>query len=200
METLDINKIWNEIDGLIGKFDKEQLKSILMKKNRKIFYDFVIMLSVSALSCLGFIIYLVISAFLMYPDMYYMMINLLLILFLTIILISSIRVIKKLNVEITEKVNLHDVVQQRVGILEQTCTQFKYQNLLSVVFLVLFNLSIHLLIQRKPFLEIFFNPVSLLSLAIGLITSITIGLYLSKKIIKHYDGKLQELKNNLKEF
>jgi uncharacterized protein YneF (UPF0154 family) len=70
---------------------------------------------------------------------------------------------------------------------------------MSVIFIILINISIHVFLQGKTFIESFTGFSSLLGLAIGMVVGISLGLYLSNKILKHYNSRLEQLKNNLKE-
>ena len=199
METNDIKKIWEQTDNLEINLDKEQLKSIIMKKNKNTFYGLVMLLAGSVIVCLGMLAYLIISASLMYPDIVYLIINAVLFIFILIILAGCVSSYKEFHQNVPENSGLNDLVEHSVRIYEKSCTQFKYQNLMIIIFLIFFNLSLHLFLIRKPFPEAFSSSHSIIGLSIGFIIGISLGIYLTKKIAKYYNTRIQQLKDNLKE-
>ncbi len=170
-----------------------------MIKNKRIFLEFTVFHVISMVISVGAMIYLVVSGLMRSHDGYFLFINSLLLFVVIAAFIISIFAIKQFRPAISEDSNLHDFIKLKMGSLEKSCKQAKYENSLIIFLVISFSLSIQIFFARKTLPEILTTNESFWGLLFGMVVSIPLGIFLSRKIIKHYNAKLKQLKTNLDE-
>jgi len=199
MENNDLHKLWKKTDQLDNNLDKNQLKSMIMKKNKRIFLEFTVFYIVSMVISAGAMVYLIISALKRSNDGYFLCMNGLLFVFSLVAFMSSFFAIKTVKPEMPADSNLQEFIVQKVSSLEKSCMQVKYQNPLLLLLTILFALSIQVFFANKPLQEIMSTSQSAWGFVFGMVVSVPLGMFLSRKIMKHYTMKMKQLKTNLEE-
>ncbi len=197
MENTDLHKIWKKNDHFLNNLNKEQLKLILMKKQKRILKEFALfhIISVGISACAA--VYLILSAIMRNYDGYFILINGILLLIVIAGLIGSLIAIRHFKPSISEDTNMHDFIEDNIWALEKKRRNVKYQNLILLIIIILFSISIQVFFAAKPISEIPGSSFSVLKILLGLIIGVPLGMFLSLKIVSIYNGKLKQLKDNM---
>jgi hypothetical protein len=195
METNELQNIWKNIDSEISLKTTSELNQLLTIKTRKTINKFLFIFSIDVFVCVGFVVFLILTALNRQSDIIYLINNSILCLITLTSLIISLLSIKKLQ---NNKYNLSlkDWLEQRIKLLSGWLLgkYSKFYIVLIPLLLVMINLSIHIYFEYRPFFEVIKNGESIYGLAIGFLTGIFVSYFVISKIRKYQIRNLEFLK------
>lgn len=195
METNEFQNIWKNIDSEIKLKSKEELNQIFTVKTRKILNKFLFIFSIDIVTCVGLIIFLVITTFNRPGDLIYQVNNSLLGIFTAFAFFVSLLSLNKLqNNEFN--IPLKEWLEQRITLLTKWLLG-KYSKsyiILIPILVIMINLSIHVYYEYKPFVEVMKNKESIIGLLVGYPIGLIVSFYVFNKIRKYELKNLEYLK------
>ena len=176
MENNELQAIWKTLDTGGQQQSKEELELLLRSKARQTLNRVVSETLISVLISAGLFIYLIITSINRTDDIYFLTINIMLLVITTISIISGYLSWKTLRGRPSNQ-PLKVWLEQRTSVLTKWlygryCKLYLY--LIPPLF-VLILLSIHVYFEYKPFLEVLNNAESVT----GLLVALPIGLFVS---------------------
>jgi len=195
METNDLQNTWKNIGIELNSKTRDELNQLLTSKTRKAMNNFLSIIALDIIVCVGLIVFLMITALNRPGDLIYQVNNSILGLVTVISLISSLYSLKKLQ---NNKYNspLKDWLEQRIRLLSKWLLG-KYSKsyiVLLPILMVLIMLSIHVYYEHKPFVEVMKNEESIYGLIAGFIIGLFVSFYAVNKIRKYQLKNLEFLK------
>jgi len=176
MEKNELQAIWKTLDTGGQQKSKEELQLLLRSKARHTMNRFVTETLISILISAGLFVYLIITSINRADDMYYLAINIILMVITLISLVSGYLSWKTLRGSPSDQ-PLKVWLEKRTRVLTKWlygryCKLYLY--LIPPLF-ILILLSIHVYFEYKPFLEVLNNAESVT----GLLVALPIGLFVS---------------------
>ncbi len=176
MENNELQAIWKTLSTEGPKRSKEELQLLLRSKARHTMNRFVTETLISILISAGLFVYLIITSINRADDMYYLTINIILLVITLISLVSGYLSWKTLRGSPSDQ-PLKVWLEKRTRVLTKWlygryCKLHLY--LIAPLF-ILILLSIHVYFEYKPFLEVLNNAESVT----GLLVALPIGLFVS---------------------
>ena len=176
MENNELQAIWKTLDTGGQQKSKEELQLLLRSKARHTMNRFVTETLISILISAGLFVYLIITSINRADDMYYLAINIILLVITLISLVSGYLSWKTLRGSPSDQ-PLKVWLEKRTRVLTKWlygryCKLHLY--LIPPLF-ILILLSIHVYFEYKPFLEVLNNAESVT----GLLVALPIGLFVS---------------------
>jgi hypothetical protein len=176
MENNELQAIWKTLNIAGQQRSKEELQLLLRSKARHTMNRFVTETLISILISAGLFVYLIITSINRADDMYYLTINIILLVITLISLVSGYLSWKTLRGSPSDQ-PLKVWLEQRTNVLTKWlygryCKLYLY--LIPPLF-ILILLSIHVYFEFKPFLEVLNNAESVT----GLLVALPIGLFVS---------------------
>jgi hypothetical protein len=199
MENDQLKNIWLKASENNKNLDKEQLKMLLMEKNRKILRVYTVSGFISAIICVGVITWLILSFINHIIDPVFIIINSLIFVFTLTGLIIILIALKKINSTVSDKYNLGELLENKAKWMKIKFEITKYQWIYLIVYCVLFMLSISMWQHNQSIKDIFSKEEDLYGFAAGLIVAIPLMFYVSYKFNKFYLKKRMEYIKNLEE-
>jgi len=196
MENLELQKIWKTIDNEINPKSKEELSLLLKSKAKQTLNRFIVILSISILSSIGLIIFLIITSINRQYDLIYIINNATLGLLTIVSLLSGILSWHKIQ---NSKFNLSlkEWLDERINLLSKWLTG-KYSKLYLFVIPILYILtvlSIHVYFENKSFIEVLNTEESVIGLIFGLPIGLFVSYYAVRKIRRYQFKNLNFLKD-----
>jgi len=193
MENNDIQNIWKTIGPEIQFKSKEELNHLLANKTRKVLNRYIYHFITSAVICLGFSVFLIVTMVNRWDDPLYRLNNLLLCAINLVGLISSIWSIVALE---NNKLNLplKGWLKYKIDILTKWIYNKTAYFLIPILF-VMTNLSIHVYYENKPFIEVVKTEESVIGLLMGFIIGLTVSYFVVIKIRRGHRSNLEHLKS-----
>ena len=195
METNDLQNIWKKLDVDLSLKTKEELNQVLTKKSRHTVNQFLAVIAIATLVCVGMITFLSITALNRPEDVFYQLNNLVLGLVTVIALISSLfswYQLQHKNYELSLRIWL----EERIGLLSKWLTGINsklYFFLIPVIY-ILTVLSIHVYFEHKAFVEVIQTSESVVGLLVAAPIGLFVSYFLAVKIRKQHSEKLEFLK------
>lgn len=195
METNEFQNIWKNIDSEIKLKSKDELNQIFTVKTRKIINKFLVIFTIDLITCVGLIVFLIITTLNRSGDLIYQVNNSLLCLITTFAFFASLLSFNKLqNNEFN--IPLKEWIEQRITLLTKWLLG-KYSKsyiVLLPILVLMINLSIHVYYEYKPFIEVMKNKESIVGLLIGYPIGLLFSFYVINKIRKFELKNLDYLK------
>lgn len=195
METNELQNIWKNIDSEIKLKTKEELDQIFTVKSRKIINKFLFIFTIDLITCVGLIVFLIVTLLNRPGDLLYQINNSLLCLFTIVAFIISLFSFNKLqNNEFN--IPLKEWIEQRITLLKKWLLG-KYSKsyiVLLPILVLMIILSIHVYYEYKPFVEVMKNEESIIGLLVGYPIGLLVSFYAINKIRKFELKNLEYLK------
>jgi len=195
METNDLKNTWKTMEAGIEPKTKEELNQSLTAITRKTMNKFVWLVSADVIACMGFLAFLIITAFNRQNDSLYLINNSILAVITLVSGIASVMIWDKLNNN-KSGIPLKTWLEQRIQLLSGWLygKYSKAYMVLLPILLVLINLSIHVYYENKLMVEVMKDEESLFGLAFGSLIGMAVAFYLVAKIRKYQVTNLEYLK------
>jgi len=175
---------------------KEELGLLLTSKAKQTINKFRMITGISAIICLGLLIWLIVTALNRFDDKIYMINNITLGLITLISFVSALWSIYKLQ---DNKLNkpLKEWLEERIKILSKWLTGAynKLYVILIPIIYVLMVLSIHVYYENEPYLDVLKNGESLTGLMVGTPIGLFVAFFAISKIRKYELKTLEFLKD-----
>lgn len=193
MENNDFQNIWKTIGSEIQFKSKEELNQLLAAKMRKLLNRYIYHFITSAVICLGFLVFLIITMVNRWDDPLYRLNNLLLCAFTLVALVSSSWFIVALE---NNKLNLplKKWLRYKIDILSKWIYNKTAFFLIPILFTMTI-LSIHVYYEKKPFVEVIKTEESIIGLLIGFIIGLTVSYIGLIKIRRGHRSNIEHLKS-----
>jgi len=194
MENNELQAIWKTLDTGGQQQSKEELELLLRSKARQTLNRVVSETLISVLISAGLFIYLIITSINRTDDIYFLTINIMLLVITTISIISGYLSWKTLRGRPSNQ-PLKVWLEQRTSVLTKWlygryCKLYLY--LIPPLF-VLILLSIHVYFEYKPFLEVLNNAESVTGLLVALPIGLFVSFFTSARIRRHRKQQLEFL-------
>lgn len=195
METNELQNIWKNIDAEIKSKTVKELNQLLTVKTRKTINKFLFIIGLDFITCVGLIVFLVITTLNRQGDSIYQIINSIL---CAITLIALIISFYSYNILHNNKFNLpiKEWLEQRIKLLSKWLSG-KYSKAYIVLIPILealILLSIHVYYEHKPFTEVMKNGESIYGLIAGFAVGLFVAYYAVSKIRSYQLKNLEFLK------
>jgi hypothetical protein len=193
MENNDFQNIWKTISPEIQFKSKEELNHMLAYKTRKVLNRYIYHFITSAVICLGFLVFLIVTMVNRWDDPLYRLNNLLLCAIILVGLISSIWSIVALG---NNKLNLplKEWLKYKIDILTKWIYNKTAYFLIPILF-VMTNLSIHVYYENKLFIDVVKTDESVIGLLMGFIIGLAVSYFVVVKIRRGHRFNLEKLKS-----
>ena len=196
MENSELQKIWKSVDSEINMKSKEELGLLLTSKAKQTINKFRMITGISAIICLGLLVWLIVTALNRSDDKIYMINNITLGLITLISFVSALWSIYKLQ---DNKLNkpLKEWLEERIKILSKWLTGAynKLYVILIPIIYVLMVLSIHVYYENEPYMDVLKNGESLTGLMVGTPIGLFVAFFAISKIRKYELKTLEFLKD-----
>ncbi len=195
MENNELQNIWKNLDSRITPKSKDELKQLLSAKIKATINKFLFSFSISAVICIGLIVFLVITALNRQSDILYQLNNLTLGLITVISLLSSLVSWHKLRNNRNNQPVMY-WLERRISLLSRWLTG-KYSKLYLFVLPILFILtflSIHVYYENILYIEVIKTVDSIIGLIAGTIIGLFVSYFGAIKIKKLHLKNLEYLK------
>ena len=194
MENNELQAIWKTLNTAGQQRSKEELQLLLRSKARHTMNRFVTETLISILISAGLFVYLIITSVNRADDMYYLTINIILLVITLISLVSGYLSWKTLRGSPSDQ-PLKGWLEQRTSVLTKWlygryCKLYLY--LIPPLF-ILILLSIHVYFEYKPFLEVINNAESVTGLLVALPIGLFVSFFTSGRIRRHRKQQLEFL-------
>lgn len=196
MENSELQKIWKTIENEINPKSKDELSLLLKSKAKQTLNKFIVVLSTSILTSVGFIIFLLITAIKRQDDLLYLINNAVLGLLVIVSLISGVLSWYKIR---NNKfgLSLKDWLNGRISLLSKWLTG-KFSKLYLFVIPILYVLtvlSIHVYFENKSFIEVLNTEESVIGLIVGAPIGLFVSFFAVRKIRRYQLQNLNFLKD-----
>jgi hypothetical protein len=197
MEDRDLQDIWKKIDSGLEYKSKDDLNQLLNSKAKKTINNYSYHFIFSALTSLGFIVFLIITMINRWDDLFYRINNMILGFYTILALISSIWSIYNLKNNRTN-LPLKEWLKFKIEILSKWIFNKTVYYILPVIF-VLTILSIHVYYEHKPFIEVIKSEDSIYGLPFGFVIGLIVSFVVVIKIRQKQRNNLEFLKSLYKQ-
>jgi len=196
METNDLQNTWKNIGIELNSKTTDDLSQLLTSKIRKTMNNFLFIIGLDIIVCVGLIIFLIITALNRPGDLIYQVNNSILGLITLISLIASSYSWNKLQNN-RYNLSLKEWMEQRIKMLSKWLLgrYSKSYIVLLPILMVLIMLSIHVYFEHKPFVEVMKSKESIYGLTVGFIIGLFVSFYAVNKIRKYQLKNLEFLKD-----
>ena len=196
METNDLQNTWKNIGIELNTKTTDDLNQLLTSKIRKTMNNFLFIIGLDIIVCVGLIIFLIITALNRPGDLIYQVNNSILGLITLISLIASLYSWNKLQNN-RYNLSLKEWMEQRIKMLSKWLLgrYSKSYIVLLPILMVLIMLSIHVYFEHKPFVEVMKSKESIYGLTVGFIIGLFVSFYVVNKIRKYQLKNLEFLKD-----
>jgi hypothetical protein len=196
METNDLQNTWKNIGIELNSKTTDDLSQLLTSKTRKTMNNFLFIIGLDIIVCVGLIIFLIITALNRPCDLIYKVNNSILGLITLISLIASLYSWNKLQNN-RYNLSLKEWMEQRIKMLSKWLLgrYSKSYIVLLPILMVLIMLSIHVYFENKPFVEVMKSKESIYGLTVGFIIGLFVSFYAVNKIRKYQLKNLEFLKD-----
>jgi hypothetical protein len=196
METNDLQNTWKNIGIELNSKTTDDLSQLLTSKTRKTMNNFLFIIGLDIIVCVGLIIFLIITALNRPGDLIYQVNNSILGLITLISLIASLYSWNKLQNN-RYNLSLKEWMEQRIKMLSKWLLgrYSKSYIVLLPILMVLIMLSIHVYFENKPFVEVMKSKESIYGLTVGFIIGLFVSFYAVNKIRKYQLKNLEFLKD-----
>ena len=196
METNDLQNTWKNIGIELNSKTTDDLSQLLTSKIRKTMNNFLFIIGLDIIVCVGLIIFLIITALNRPGDLIYQVNNSILGLITLISLIASLYSWNKLQNK-RYNLSLKEWMEQRIKMLSKWLLgrYSKSYIVLLPILMVLIMLSIHVYFEHKPFVEVMKSKESIYGLTVGFIIGLFVSFYVVNKIRKYQLKNLEFLKD-----
>jgi len=199
MDKDEIKNIWQGANRSIEHFSKEEIEKLFKEKNRTIMRKFIHWFIISIILSIGLLLYLGITSVLRFDDLYFVFVNLLLIILTAYFLIEYLKGYYKLNSIKTVNGNLKEMIQQKVSLIKRYLIGTKLSSLIIIPFVILLMISIYVFFEEEDMIKVLVMDDAIWGLIFGGIVAIIIKWWVRKKMGKYFESNLKRLENNLKE-
>jgi len=196
METSDLQNTWKNIGIELNTKTTDDLNQLLTSKIRKTMNNFLFIIGLDIIVCVGLIIFLIITALNRPGDLIYQVNNSILGLITLISLIASSYSWNKLQNN-RYNLSLKEWMEQRIKMLSKWLLgrYSKSYIVLLPILMVLIMLSIHVYFENKLFVEVMKSKESIYGLTVGFIIGLFVSFYVVNKIRKYQLKNLEFLKD-----
>lgn len=196
METNDLQNTWKNIGIELNSKTTDDLSQLLTSKIRKTMNNFLFIIGLDIIVCVGLIIFLIITALNRPGDLIYQVNNSILGLITLISLIASSYSWNKLQNN-RYNLSLKEWMEQRIKMLSKWLLgrYSKSYIVLLPILMVLIMLSIHVYFENKLFVEVMKSKESIYGLTVGFIIGLFVSFYAVNKIRKYQLKNLEFLKD-----
>ena len=196
METSDLQNTWKNIGIELNTKTTDDLNQLLTSKIRKTMNNFLFIIGLDIIVCVGLIIFLIITALNRPGDLIYQVNNSILGLITLISLIASLYSWNKLQNK-RYNLSLKEWMEQRIKMLSKWLLgrYSKSYIVLLPILMVLIMLSIHVYFENKLFVEVMKSKESIYGLTVGFIIGLFVSFYVVNKIRKYQLKNLEFLKD-----
>ena len=196
METNDLQNTWKNIGIELNSKTTDDLSQLLTSKIRKTMNNFLFIIGLDIIVCVGLIIFLIITALNRPGDLIYQVNNSILGLITLISLIASLYSWNKLQNN-RYNLSLKEWMEQRIKMLSKWLLgrYSKSYIVLLPILMVLIMLSIHVYFENKLFVEVMKSKESIYGLTVGFIIGLFVSFYVVNKIRKYQLKNLEFLKD-----
>jgi len=196
METSDLQNTWKNIGIELNTKTTDDLNQLLTSKIRKTMNNFLFIIGLDIIVCVGLIIFLIITALNRPGDLIYQVNNSILGLITLISLIASLYSWNKLQNN-RYNLSLKEWMEQRIKMLSKWLLgrYSKSYIVLLPILMVLIMLSIHVYFENKLFVEVMKSKESIYGLTVGFIIGLFVSFYVVNKIRKYQLKNLEFLKD-----
>ena len=195
----EIKNMWQGANHSVKHFSKEEIAALFQKKSKSIMRRFILWYIISIILSIGLFLYLAITSILRFDDLYFVSLNLLLIILTVYFLIGYVKGYFKLYTINIVNGTLEENIQQKLNLLKSYLTGSKLSSLIIIPFVILLIISINVFFEKEHIIEVLSNDVTIWGLIFGGIVGIITALWVNKKIRKYHESNLTRLENNLKE-
>ena len=196
MENNELQKIWKTIDTEINQKSKDELNLLLTSKTKQTINNFLIIMSISILVCVGLLIYLTITSLNRQNDLIYLVNNVTLGVVTVVSLISGLLSWYKIQ---NNRFNLplKEWLNERINLLSKWLTgRYSKLYILLIPFLYFLTvLSIHVYFENKSFIEVLNTEESVIGLIIGAPIGLFVSFFAVRKIRRYQIRNLEFLKD-----
>lgn len=199
MEKDEIKNTWQGTNRSIEHFSKEKIEKLFNQKSRTIMRKFILWFIISIILSIGLLLYLGIASVLRFDDLYFVFVNLLLIILTAYFLIEYLKGYYKLNSIKTVNGNLKEMIQQKIRLINRYLVGTKLSSLMIIPFIILLMISIYVFFEKEDLIKVLVMDDAIWGLIFGGIVAILIKLLARKKMGKYFESNLTRLENNLKE-
>ena len=199
MEKDEIKNTWQGTNRSIEHFSKEKIEKLFNQKSRTIMRKFILWFIISIILSIGLLLYLGIASVLRFDDLYFVFVNLLLIILTAYFLIEYLKCYYKLNSIKTVNGNLKEMIQQKIRLINRYLVGTKLSSLIIIPFIILLMISIYVFFEKEDLIKVLVMDDAIWGLIFGGIVAILIKLLARKKMGKYFESNLTRLENNLKE-
>lgn len=199
MDKDEIKNIWQGANRSIEHFSKEEIEKLFKQKSRTIMRKFILWFIISIILSIGLLLYLVITSVLRFDDLYFVFVNLLLIILTAYFLIEYLKGYYKLNSIKIANGNLKEMIQQKVSLIKRYLIGTKLSSLIIIPFVILLMISIYVFFEKEDMIKVLVMDDAIWGLIFGGIVAIIIKWWVRKKMRKYYESNLTRLIENLEE-
>lgn len=199
MDKNEIKNIWQVANRSIEHFSKEEIEKLFNKKSKTIMRKFVFWFIISIILSIGLLLYLGITSVLRFDDLYFVFVNLLLIILTAYFLIEYLKGYYKLNSIKIANGNLKEMIQQKIRLIKRYLIGTKLSSLIIIPFVILLMISIYVFFEKEDMIKVLVMDDAIWGLIFGGIVAIIIKWWVRKKMRKYYESNLTRLIENLEE-
>ncbi len=199
MDKDEIKNTWQGANRSKEHFSKEKIEKLFNQKSRTIMRKFILWFIISIILSIGLLLYLSITSVLRFDDLYFVFVNLLLIILTAYFLIEYLKGYYKLNSIKIANGNLKEMIQQKIRLIKRYLIGTKLSSLIIIPFVILLMISIYVFFEKEDLIKVLVMDDAIWGLIFGGIVAIIIKLLARKKMGKYFESNLVRLENNLKE-
>ena len=199
MDKDEIKNVWQGANRSIEHFSKEEIEKLFKQKSRTIMRKFILWFIISIILSIGLLLYLGITSVLRFDDLYFVFVNLLLIILTAYFLIEYLKGYYKLNSIKIANGNLKEMIQQKVSLIKRYLIGTKLSSLIIIPFVILLMISIYVFFEKEDMIKVLVMDDAIWGLIFGGIVAIIIKWWVRKKMRKYYESNLTRLIENLEE-
>jgi len=199
MDKYEIRNTWQGTGHSIEHFSKEEIGKLFKQKSRTIMRKFILWFIISIILSIGLLLYLGITSVLRFDDLYFVFVNLLLIILTAYFLIEYLKGYYKLNSIKIANGNLKEMIQQKVSLIKRYLIGTKLSSLIIIPFVILLMISIYVFFEKEDMIKVLVMDDAIWGLIFGGIVAIIIKWWVRKKMRKYYESNLTRLIENLEE-
>ena len=148
MDKDEIKNTWQGAGHSIEHFSKEEIEKLFNQKSRTIMRKFILWFIISIILSIGLFLYLVITSVLRFDDLYFVFVNLLLIILTVYFLTEYLKGYYKLNSIKIANGNLREMIQQKVRLIKKYLIGTKLSSLIIIPFVILLMISIYVFLKK----------------------------------------------------
>jgi len=174
MDKNEIKNIWQGANRSTEHFSKEEIEKLFNKKSKTIMRKFIFWFIISIILSIGLLLYLVITSVLRFDDLYFVFVNLLLIILTAYFLTEYLKGYYKLNSIKIANGNLKEMVQQKIRLIKRYLVGTKLSSLIIIPFVILLMISIYVFFEKEDMIKVLAMDDSIWGLIFGGIVAIII--------------------------